>query len=153
MVKRSHLSKRRQSKPVIDIDRIGPDTPLRLETAVKLAFPDGGLGVAGLRSEAEKGRLVIETIANKQFTTLNNIREMREKCRGNQKVPASGSNQSGEKMESSASGRLGSSATERARSARAALQETARRLSERSLDTSPENTSPQNNATVTPLKR
>jgi hypothetical protein len=149
---KSRSPERRQSKPDIDMALIGPDTPLRLETAVQLAFPDGGMTVAGLRSEAKKDHLVIETIANKQFTTLNNIREMRNKCRGNQKAQGSGLNQSERKTAGSASGRSGLSVTERARSARAALEETARALSERSENTSPQNTNPQNGATATPLK-
>jgi hypothetical protein len=135
------------------LDRIGPDTPLRLETAAKLAFPDGGLTAAGLRSEAHKGHLVIETIANKQFTTLNNIEKMRETCRDNQKGQGSGSNRSGKKTAGSASGQHGSSATERAKLARAALEETAKQLSERSENISPKNISPQNSATVTRLRR
>jgi hypothetical protein len=142
--------KRSPSKPAMDL--IGPDTPLRLETAVELAFPDGGMTVSGLRREAEKHRLVIETIAGKQFVTLNEIKAMREKCRDNQKAQGFGSSRSGEKMESSASGQHGSSGTERIRSAQAALEETARRLNERSAGTSPKNTSPQNNATVTRLR-
>src|SRR3974390_850411 len=81
---KSRSPERRQSKPDIDMALIGPDTPLRLETAVQLAFPDGGLTVAGLRSERDKGHLVIETIANKEFTTLHNIEEMRKTCRDKQ---------------------------------------------------------------------
>jgi hypothetical protein len=34
---------------------IGLDTPLRLERAVELAFPEGGMTVSGLRREAAKG--------------------------------------------------------------------------------------------------
>src|SRR5262245_7444635 len=65
---------------------ITPETPLRLKTAVRLAFPDGGMTVSGLRREAAKGHLAIETIAGKQFTTLNAIQEMRKKCRDNPRV-------------------------------------------------------------------
>jgi hypothetical protein len=36
---------------------------------------------AGLRREAKRGRLVIERIAGKDYTTLNHIRRMRELCR------------------------------------------------------------------------
>jgi hypothetical protein len=135
------------------LDRIGPDTPLRLGTAAKLAFPDGGLTAAGLRSEAQKGHLVIETIANKQFTTLNYIEEMRRQCRDNQKGQGSGLNLSAKKTAGSANGQHGSSVTERVKSARASLENSARMLSEHSPTTSPQNTSPQNSATVTRLKR
>jgi hypothetical protein len=65
---------------------ISADTPLRLKTAVRLAFPDGGMTVSGLRREAAKGHLAIETIAGKQFTTLNAIQEMRKQCRDNPRV-------------------------------------------------------------------
>ncbi|WP_271671655.1 excisionase [Bradyrhizobium sp. CCBAU 51627] len=64
--------------------KIFRDTPLRLDVALKLAFPAGGLTVKGLRKEIEKGRLEVELIANKQFTTLAAIERMRELC----KVPS-----------------------------------------------------------------
>ena len=54
------------------------NAPLRLKIAVEIAFPAGGMTESGLRREAAKGNLVIETIAGKQFTTLNAIQEMRE---------------------------------------------------------------------------
>ncbi|MHC2664563.1 hypothetical protein [Bradyrhizobium diazoefficiens] len=60
---------------------IGPATPLRLETAAQLAFPDGSMKVAGLRREIARGRLAYETIANKTYVTLNDIEEMRKLCR------------------------------------------------------------------------
>ena len=49
---------------------ITPDTPLRLADAVKIAFPMGGMTVAGLRRERDRSRLIIEKIAGKEFTTL-----------------------------------------------------------------------------------
>src|SRR5215469_1838401 len=110
---------------------IGPDTPLRLEAAVKLAFPAGGMTVSGLRREAARGHLAIELIAGKLFTTLNAIEEMRKKCRVIRKDPGCGSNrQPTRQMEKSGVMQTGSSATGRASSARAALEETARTLSE-----------------------
>src|ERR1700754_1909615 len=62
-------------------DNILPDHPLRLEDAIKYGFPYGGMTVSGLRREAARGRLAIERIANKEFTTLRNIEEMRKLCR------------------------------------------------------------------------
>jgi hypothetical protein len=56
-------------------------TPLRLADAIKHAFPFGGMTVSGLRREADRGRLVIERIAGKDFTTLAEIEAMRERCR------------------------------------------------------------------------
>ncbi|WP_211912389.1 excisionase [Tardiphaga alba] len=60
-----------------------PNAPLRLEVAVKAAFPAGGLTVAGLRKEIARGRLEVELIAGKHFTTLAAIERMRERCRSN----------------------------------------------------------------------
>jgi hypothetical protein len=55
--------------------------PLRLDVALKAAFPAGGITIAGLRKEIAKGRLEVELIAGKQFTTLDAIQRMRELCR------------------------------------------------------------------------
>src|ERR1700691_6017393 len=62
-------------------DKIGPDTPLRLSVAAALAFPDGSMTKSGLRREAARGRLVVERIAGKDYTTLRAIGRMRELCR------------------------------------------------------------------------
>jgi len=67
--------------------------PMRLATAISVAFPDGGMTVSGLRREAARGRLVIERIAGKDFVTLAAINDMRERCRVQPKQPASGSGQ------------------------------------------------------------
>ncbi|WP_262049082.1 excisionase [Bradyrhizobium sp. Bra78] len=63
------------------IAKISRDAPLRLDVALKLAFPAGGLTVKGLRKEIERGRLEVELIANKHFTTLAAIERMRELCK------------------------------------------------------------------------
>jgi hypothetical protein len=70
-------------------DKVTPDTPLRLSIAAAIAFPDGSMTGAGLRREADRGRLVIERVAGKDFTTLANIERMRELCRVEAKVPGS----------------------------------------------------------------
>src|ERR1700722_12949269 len=75
-----------------DSSAICPDTPLRLETAVKIAFPDGGMTVSGLRGERDRGNLRVEKVAGKEFTTLRNIEEMREKWRVKPKGFDCGSN-------------------------------------------------------------
>jgi hypothetical protein len=64
-----------------DVGIITPTTPLRLETAARLAFPDGSMKLAGLRREIARGRLAYEVIANKHYTTLADIEAMRELCR------------------------------------------------------------------------
>ena len=67
--------------PVTANDSIDLDTPVRLDDAVRLFFPYGGMTVSGLRREAQRGRLIVEKIANKQFTTRRAIEGMRELCR------------------------------------------------------------------------
>jgi hypothetical protein len=47
---------------------------------------------SGLRREVDKGNLIIERIAGKDFTTLESIDQMREKCRRDPKVHRCGSN-------------------------------------------------------------
>jgi hypothetical protein len=64
-----------------DVGIITRTTPLRLETAAKLAFPDGSMKLAGLRREIARGRLTYEVIAGKHYTTLADIEAMRELCR------------------------------------------------------------------------
>ena len=86
---------------------------------------------SGLRREAARGRLAIERVAGKDYTTLAAIEEMRALCRVPQKAPVSGSDPKNETPTArSASARSGSSETDRARSARAALQRIARAPSE-----------------------
>jgi hypothetical protein len=63
---------------------ISDDAPLRLRKAAELAFPGGGMTASGLRREAIRGRLIVERIAGKDYTTLAAIAKMRELCR----VPA-----------------------------------------------------------------
>jgi hypothetical protein len=73
-----------------DVGIIRPDTPLRLDVAARLVFPDGSITASGLRREIARGRLAYEMIAGKQFTTLSNIAEMRELCRTSVKDQDSG---------------------------------------------------------------
>src|SRR6476646_8630364 len=76
-------------------DEVGPDTPLRLGVAAALAFPDGSMTASGLRRESARGRLLIERIAGKDYTTLRAIQEMRERCRVTARAPGSGCSQPG----------------------------------------------------------
>src|SRR5258708_29705323 len=64
-----------------DPTQFDPDAPLRLSVAAKLAFPDGSMTASGLRREAARGRLVIECIANRHYTTIAAIERMRQLCR------------------------------------------------------------------------
>jgi hypothetical protein len=129
------------------------DTPLRLEDAIKHAFPFGGMTVSGLRTERDKGRITFERMANKDFVTLRAINEMRARCRDPQKTQDCGLNQkSATKTVSSPGGQRGSLETDRVKSARAALELTAKGLSVRSPNTSPENTRFPETADVIRLK-
>ena len=56
------------------------DAPLQLGIAARLAYPDGSMTASGLRKEAGRGRLAIERVAGKDYTTLSAIAEMRTKC-------------------------------------------------------------------------
>jgi hypothetical protein len=71
-------------------DRPDPDAPLRLAAAAKIAFPLGGISASSLRREAKRGRLAIEIVAGKQFTTLRAIERMREACRVDPAEPGCG---------------------------------------------------------------
>jgi hypothetical protein len=79
--------------PNIRLEDFKEDEPLRLEIAAACAFPDGSIKASGLRREVARGRLVIERIAGKDYTTLRAIKVMREKCRSEVRVPACGSSQ------------------------------------------------------------
>src|SRR5258708_5170751 len=70
-------------------DEIHSDTPLRLNVAAALAYPDGSMTASGLRREAGRGRLAIERVAGKDYTTLANIERMRQLCRVKAKVQGS----------------------------------------------------------------
>ena len=132
---------------------VNDQTPLRLDDAVRLAFPCGGMTVSGLRREAARGRLVIERVAGKDFVTLRAIDEMREKCRVQTKGHASGSDPQAETPpEKSSRPHDGSSKTEAGKLAQAAALLIARKLKEGSPITSPANTR-RKDANVLYLKR
>ena len=57
--------------------------PLRLPVAAQIAFPDGSMSERGLKREIDRGRLAFERIAGKTYTTLRDIKRMRELCREN----------------------------------------------------------------------
>jgi hypothetical protein len=102
---------------------ITPNTPLRLADAVKIAFPLGGVTVAGLRRERDRNRLVIEKIAGKEFTTLAHIERMRELCRDEARAQGSSLRPlAAARAERLPTRQRGSSETTDATSAQAALQ-------------------------------
>jgi hypothetical protein len=107
---------------VASIEAVDPEAPLRLAVAAKLAFPRGGMTVSGLRREIAKGRLAVEVIAGKQFTTLENIRRMRESCRVTARVPISGNEKRDGKTGGSSAPQFGSSRIMASTSPQAALE-------------------------------
>ena len=134
-------------------DKPDIDAPLPLEIAARLAYPAGDMTANGLRRLGKNGRLAIETVSRKQFTTLRAIEEMREKCRVGPTEPACGLGQHSKAKTASPAKPSGLSETARASAALAALQKTARGLKKSSRTTSPKSTAaPPVNATVIPLK-
>jgi hypothetical protein len=69
--------------------RPNPDAPLRPAEAAKWAFPDGSITKSSLQREIRRGNLAYEMIAGKIFVTLNDIADMRAKCRENPRGRAS----------------------------------------------------------------
>jgi hypothetical protein len=149
------MSRASDDQPAVAVNaEIGPDTPLRLKDAIRLAYPCGGMTVHGLRLEAKRKRLMIETTAGKQFTTLRNIEEMRKLCRAEAKDHTSGSEQNGQTDDH----RPGSSETALTDAERKAARDSAlMRLSTSeappSPGTSPRNTTHGPKADVIPIKR
>src|SRR5580704_8620056 len=90
-------------------DQVRPDAPLRLSVAAAVAFPDGSMTPSGLRREAGRGRLMIERIAGKDYTTLANIERMRQLCRVEARVPTCGSAPPAERIAASSRTPSGSS--------------------------------------------
>jgi hypothetical protein len=136
------------------VDRLEPDTPLRLKVAAALAYPDGSMTASGLRKEAGKGRLVIERTAGKDYTTLAAIADMRRLCQQNPKDRASGSAKRGVTNAVEQPIRpSGSSSTERFKRARAAAEMTVSALNGGSKPTSIASTpSRRKKAHVIPIK-
>src|SRR5262245_26719964 len=131
---------------------IGDDQPLRLTVAAALAFPDGSMTASGLRREAARGRLAIERIAGKDYTTLRAINQMREQCRVTVKEQDSGCSRRAETSRGKSLSRLyGASETAASNEALVSARAKLRKLSEHSPTTSPPNTARLESATVTPL--
>src|SRR6476660_2029502 len=125
-----------RSRAQIDRSAIGQDTPLRLDVAASIAYPDGSMTASGLRREISKGRLNCERTAGKQYVTLDDIDRMRQKCRADPKVPDSTS------ANVEAAKRSTSFSTEKTRSALAAAQVIAEGLKKPSPPISPKSTNP-----------
>jgi hypothetical protein len=112
-------------------DQVGETTPLRLSVAAEIAFPDGSMSASGLRREATRGRLTIERIAGRFYTTLANIERMRGLCRVEAREPDSSCAKSARtQTETSPIARPGSSETEELTLSQAALKMKLEKLSD-----------------------
>jgi len=118
-------------------ERTGPNTPLRLEAAAALAFPDGSVSAKALQREARKGRLAVSKFAGKTYTTIRSIQEsMGDLCRGEENNRGSSlSKPSGETARSPVP-HPGSSATADAKSALDAARLRLKKLASSSPNTS-----------------
>lgn len=123
---------------------ISDDMPLRLDVAAELAFPDGSITLSSLRNEARKGRLAVWRVANKDMTTLAEIRRMMERCRVNESLPASGSDQP--RKDGRPSGSSKTEASRSAQGAEAALRKRVEEQKQRYRTTSPGSTTPSQKA-------
>jgi hypothetical protein len=126
----------------VSADAIERYQPIRLETAVKIAFPDGSVTVSALRKQIKCGRLIAWEIAGKHLTSLNEIERMVEKCRVTPNLPGSGIESQGGQPGRERQRRVsGSSSTADASRARDAAKATARALRGRSPSSLPQATS------------
>jgi hypothetical protein len=69
-------------------DKPADDDPVPLRDAPALFWPMGGMTVAKLRKQAQRGFLAVEKIGRTEFVTASAIREMRELCRVGNPRPA-----------------------------------------------------------------
>jgi hypothetical protein len=123
-------------------DQIGDNTPLRLDVAAIVAYPDGSMTGRGLRREYRRGYLVIERVAGKDYTTLAHIERMRTKCQLADKEQDSGCAKQGTtNAASSLIPPSGSLSTDAISKARAAASMIAGELSSSSRNTSRASTS------------
>ena len=99
------------------------DDPVTLQEAVDIVYR-GKIAVSTLRLEADRKNVHIFKVGRRWFTTLRSVREMKDRCPGNQKALASTS------IENAVSGL---SEMDRVSSALAALSQTtlAKRLEHR----------------------
>ena len=116
-------------KPLPSRESLELNSPLRLSVAAALAFPDGSMTASGLRKEVARGRLIVERVAGKDYTTLANIESMRKLCRVEVRERDSISALSAEiKRENSLSEPTGSSGMEKGTSPQDALRRKLERL-------------------------
>lgn len=71
----------KRPRPLPDRSEISDDTPLHLDTAARLAFPDGVVSGLALRNAAARGDLEYERLGGRIVTTLRFISEWRARNR------------------------------------------------------------------------
>jgi hypothetical protein len=121
-----------------------PNAMLRLETAARVAFPDGSVKASGLRTEAAAGHLTIYRIAGKDFTTLADIEGMKKQCRVQAK---------GRISTTTSSEACSTSETDNSNVAIASMKMTARALKEHLQNTSSKSTTRNERSTkIIPIK-
>ncbi|WP_439925317.1 excisionase [Nitrobacter sp. JJSN] len=114
-------------------EAVTPTTPLRLDVAAQLGFPDGSMTANSLRRLAVAQKLAHEKIAGKYFVTLAAIEEMRDRCRVRAQAPVLPS-------KDQETNRPGSLKTDSGPSALAAMNAIAEELIESLRNKSSENT-------------
>jgi hypothetical protein len=79
----------RSNLSIPERDKVSLNTPLRLDIAARLYFPDGSISGRSLEKEAAKGNLQVMRIAGKSFTTLDDLASMCNRCRTRSNLPDS----------------------------------------------------------------
>lgn len=118
----------------ISRENVEPDTPLTLESAATIAFPDGSVSGRTLAYYGRKGELKVWKIGRRSFTTLRSIEELNERCRERNSRPASCS------ATVMAGNHGGSSKMEQPNAALVAAKATLQQLKKSSQPTSSKNT-------------
>lgn len=137
----------------VDIGEIASNTPLRLDLAARIAFPDGSMGSAGLRKERDKGRLSTEIIAGKEYVTLAEIERMRELCRVQRREPVlSGGRKAARPTVPFEAVQDGGLKTAERELALASARERMKKRKQNSPNTLPKNTPQRESADVIPLR-
>src|SRR5271157_1545916 len=104
---------------------------IRLETAAKIAFPDGSVTVSALRKQIKLGRLIAWLVGGKYLTSLNEIERMLETCRVTPSRPDSGTVSQGRQNKVAVPKKASGSSFTTDALARDAAKATARALKER----------------------
>lgn len=141
-------------RSAINLSDVAADTPLRLDVAAALKFPDGSMTARGLRREIARGRLAFARVAGKDYTTLRDLDEMVKLCRHERKARDCGHDPQDATSESASPiPPSGSSSTEDISKAHAAASMIVQALKKNSGATSPKSiSSARRKGNVIPIK-